>query len=80
MKKKILNTLVVVLSCVFTMTTAYSQDEKESAVPLTAIGMTDKLETSIGDLDFFDGVPSDATIDKLYDNLDRMRAIQVFLE
>jgi len=37
------------------------------------------LETAIGDLEFFDGVPTDATIDKLYDNLDRSRAVDVYL-
>lgn len=44
---------------------------------LDAISIPDKVETSIGTLDFFDGVPSDVTIDKLYDNLDRMRGVQV---
>ena len=29
---------------------------------------------------FFDGVPTDATIDKLYDNLDLSRAVAVFLD
>ncbi|MGB8713239.1 MAG: DUF1254 domain-containing protein [Onishia taeanensis] len=46
---------------------------------LKSISIPDKIETSIGTLDFFDGVPSDTTIDKLYDNLDRMRAIEVYL-
>jgi len=46
---------------------------------LKAISIPDKVETSIGTLEFFDGVPKDATIDKLYDNLDRMRAVEVYL-
>ena len=46
---------------------------------LNAIAMPDKVETSIGTLEFFDGVPNKATIDKLYVNLDRMRAVQVYL-
>ena len=41
--------------------------------------MPDNLETSLGTLEFFDGVPSDATIDTLYDNLDRMRGVEVYL-
>ena len=42
--------------------------------------MPDKVETSIGTLEFFDGVPSKETINKVYDNLDRMRAVQVYLD
>lgn len=47
---------------------------------LDAIAMPDKVETAIGELKFFDGVPNDATIDKLYDNLDRMRGVQAYLD
>jgi hypothetical protein len=47
---------------------------------LQSISIADKVETDFGTLDFFDGVPSDATIDKLYDNLDKMRAVQVYLD
>ena len=39
----------------------------------------DKVETSIGTLDFFDGLPSKDTVDKVYDNLDRLRGIETFL-
>lgn len=39
----------------------------------------DKVETPIGKLEFFDGVPNKATIDKLYDNLDLMRGVEVYL-
>ncbi len=46
---------------------------------LDAIAIPDKVETPIGNLEFFDGVPNDATIDKLYDNLDRMRGVEVYL-
>ncbi|MFB9175149.1 DUF1254 domain-containing protein [Roseibium salinum] len=47
---------------------------------LGAISIPDKVETSIGTLEFFDGVPRDATISKVYDNLDRMRGMEVFLD
>ncbi|MHC4520532.1 MAG: DUF1254 domain-containing protein [Planctomycetota bacterium] len=46
---------------------------------LQSISTPDKVRTSIGDLKFFDGVPTDATVQKVYDNLDRMRGVQVFL-
>ena len=47
---------------------------------LQAISMPDQVETPIGKLEFFDGVPNDASIDKLYDNLDRMRGVQAYLD
>jgi hypothetical protein len=53
--------------------------EGVSAETLRSISIPDQIETPIGELSFFDGVPTDATIDKLYDNLDRMRGVEVFL-
>ena len=50
-----------------------------TAETLKKISMADEVDTSIGKLQFFDGVPNDATIDTLYDNLDRMRAVEVYL-
>lgn len=48
---------------------------------LTSISIPDKVDTSIGQLEFFDGVPANtATVEKVYDNLDRMRGTQVFLD
>jgi hypothetical protein len=46
---------------------------------LASISTPDKVKTSIGELKFFDGVPTDDTVKKVYDNLDRMRGVQVFL-
>ncbi|KLV06953.1 hypothetical protein ABT56_07310 [Photobacterium aquae] len=39
----------------------------------------DKVETHLGVLHFKDGVPSQQTMERLYDNLDTMRATEVFL-
>jgi hypothetical protein len=39
----------------------------------------DKVKTRIGTLDFVDGVPTAETTQKLYDNLDHLRAVEVFL-
>ncbi len=47
---------------------------------LKSISTPDKVQTPIGKLEFFDGVPTDATVDTLYDNLDRMRGVEVFLD
>ena len=40
----------------------------------------DSVETSIGTLNFFDGLPDEETVAKVYDNLDRTRATQAFLD
>jgi hypothetical protein len=40
----------------------------------------DKVETRIGTLDFKDGLPSKATLDKVYDNLDFTYAYRAFMD
>jgi hypothetical protein len=41
----------------------------------------DEVETEqLGTLKFFDGLPDEATVEKVYDNLDRMRGVQAFLD
>ncbi len=40
----------------------------------------DRVETSLGALDFNDGVPTAETAQKLFDNLDLMRGVEVFLD
>jgi len=39
----------------------------------------DSVETRLGTLKFFDGFPDDATVEKVYDNLDFSRGVQAFL-
>jgi hypothetical protein len=40
----------------------------------------DQVETSIGTLNFMDGAPLPETVELVYDNLDRMRGVDVFLK
>jgi hypothetical protein len=40
----------------------------------------DKVETRIGTLDFKDGLPSKATLDKVYDNLDFTDSYRAFMD
>ncbi len=47
---------------------------------LKSISIPNKVATPIGQLDFFDGVPAKATVEKVYDNLDRMRGTVAFLD
>lgn len=44
----------------------------------TSVSTPDKVETSIGTLNFFDGVPTTETVEKSYDFLDKMNAVKVF--
>ena len=47
---------------------------------LKSIQTPDKVKTSIGTLKFLDGAPSEATAEKVYDYLDRMRGVDTFLK
>ena len=40
----------------------------------------DRVETRLGTLSFFDGFPDDATVAKVFDNLDFQRAVQAYLQ
>ena len=44
-----------------------------------SIQTPDKVETSIGKLKFFDGVPTKDTVETVYDYVDRARAVDVFI-
>jgi len=43
------------------------------------VAVPDKVDTSIGTLHLSDGYPSAETVEKVYDNLDRSRALQAYL-
>jgi len=43
------------------------------------VASPDKVETRLGTLNFFDGFPDQASVEKLYDNLDFQRAVQAYL-
>src|ERR1700735_5336747 len=44
-----------------------------------SITTPESVDTRIGTLKFFDGFPDDATVEKVYDNLDFSRGVQAFL-
>jgi hypothetical protein len=69
-------TSISVLAVAVVMGPAFAEVTPEE---LAAISIPDTVETPIGTLEFFDGVPTDATVAALYDNLDRMRGLEVFL-
>ncbi len=76
MKKSIVATMIafglIALSGQFAAAEVSKKELKSISTPAS-------VKTPIGTLKFFDGVPTDATVKKVYDNLDRMRGVQVFL-
>ena len=44
-----------------------------------SITTPDTVQTRLGTLRFFDGLPDEATVQTVYDNLDFQRAVQAFL-
>ena len=56
---------------------AHAQQYKTDIPP--AITIPDSVETRLGTLNFKDGFPDDATVQKVYDNLDFKHAVQAFL-
>jgi hypothetical protein len=62
------------------LTGAPAAPEYKYSTPLPpGIAAPDKIETRFGTLNFFDGFPDGATVEKLYDNLDFQRAVQAYL-
>ena len=73
----------VVIALVATVLTTQTQAQSPKLKMTTdipkSITAPDKVETSIGTLEYFDGVPQPKTVETVYDYLDRSRAVQVFL-
>ena len=71
-----------VFVCVLAAGTAQAENPPKmkmtTAIP-AGIAMPDKIDTRLGTLKFFDGFPDDASVEKLYDNLDFQRAVQAYL-
>src|ERR1700689_5471708 len=75
-----LGLLTATLACTLVSTLANAQTApKCSAKVPPYITTPDKVETSIGTLKFFDGLPNAETVQKVYDNLDRARGMEAFL-
>jgi len=54
-------------------------DAQVSEESLDSIRTPNRVETRIGTLEFFDGIPSKETAELLYDNLDFLRGVETFL-
>ena len=76
--------LVIVTIMLTLMTTMCKEDAQVKKYKMTtdipaSITTPDVVETSLGTLRFFDGFPDEATVQKVYDNLDLQRGVQAFL-
>ena len=81
--KKIMYVIIITLT---TMLLTSFANAKEAQRPKYAADVPeflltpDKVETDfLGDLEFFDGMPSEATVQKTYDFLDLSRGVDAFL-
>jgi hypothetical protein len=76
MKKQALLGAILVAAIV---ATASAQNYKMTTPIAPGVAVPDKIESSIGTLNLSYGYPDDATVQKIYDNLDRSRALQAYL-
>jgi hypothetical protein len=73
-----------IMSLAFLVTTAWlpvanlARAQPSAAIP-SSITTPDRLDSRIGPLDFNDGAPNQATLDKVFDNLDYTRAFEAFV-
>ncbi len=72
--------ILFAFACVGVTVRAQEPPKMKMTTPIPqSITTPDSVDTSIGTLKFFDGFPDDATVEKVYDNLDFQRGVQAFL-
>ncbi len=79
MKMMMTTVMVAALSAMCVTASAAEKFKYTTPIP-EGITTPDKVETSIGTLNFTDGVPSRETADKVYDFMDTARAADAFLK
>jgi len=78
MKKPIRTLAGLVVCAILAISRCASAGQSTPALP-ESITTPDKVETRIGTLEFKEGLPSDATADKLYDHIDFTHAYETFV-
>ena len=74
------NLITATLLCVLAVATAHSADAPKMTTEIPpGITTPDKVDTRLGTLKFEGGYPDAATVEKVYDNLDFQRGVEVFL-
>lgn len=79
--KVVVFAVLMVLATVVMTPTAFAKEKTpgyNNKIP-ESIMTPDKVETRIGTLEFFDGIPTKETSALLYDNLDFLRGVETFL-
>src|ERR1039458_4031849 len=82
MKMKCPHLLAAAFVCALAVTTTFAADAPKMKMTTDIppeITTPDTVETRLGTLKFFDGFPNEATVAKVYDNLDFQRGVQAFL-
>jgi hypothetical protein len=74
----VLRSLTVLTAFVALALPGFAAAQPAAGIP-PAITTPDKVETRIGPLEFKDGAPSKATVDKMYDQIDFTHAYNVFM-
>ena len=77
-RKAVVLTMMMLIMAALVAAPAMAQYKMTTLVE-PGVATPDKLETSIGTLKLNDGFPAAETIEKIYDNLDRSRALQAYL-
>jgi hypothetical protein len=83
MKLFLLPTSLLCITLLIYTAISYSADDKvtpgfDYQIP-EKIMTPDKVNTRIGELSFYDGIPTSTTLKTVYDHLDFMRGVEVFL-
>src|SRR5262245_57792307 len=75
---QLIKPLAVLAACVVLAAPHLATAQATSAIP-PAITTPDRVDSRLGTLEFKDGAPSKATIDKMYDQIDFTHAYNVFM-
>jgi len=77
--KHLIGPLAVLAGCAILTLPGLATAQATPGIPPT-VKTPDKIETRLGTLNFKDGAPSKATLEKLYDNLDFTFAFRAFMD
>ena len=76
--QQLIKPLAALAACTLLAVPHLATAQATSAIPQSLV-TPDRVETRIGTFDFKDGAPSQATLDKVYDNLDFTHAFEAFV-
>jgi hypothetical protein len=77
--KQFFRSLAAIIACTILVPPSLVAAQAASAIPPSLV-TPDKVQSRIGTLEFKDGAPSKATLEKVYDNLDFTYAFRAFVD